>query len=70
MKETLIFLCMLLVVMTTPLLLAVAISKMSCAPSWEGSGFETDWTFWGGCRIKVDGKWTPEDNYRELKDDL
>lgn len=37
-----------------------------CHHQWEKSGFEADWGIIQGCLIKVDGRWIPSDNYRDL----
>lgn len=42
------------------------LDSVSCKSKWEGSGFPSSWTFLGGCKIYVDDKWIPENNYREI----
>ena len=45
------------------------IDKTSCYSRWEGSGMPTTYSFLGGCKIQLpDGKWIPEDRYREFSD--
>jgi len=32
-------------------------NKPNCAITWEPR--ETEWSWRGGCRVKIDGTWTP-----------
>lgn len=33
----------------------------SCKETWEDSGYDHKWSFWGGCRLKMsDGRWFSE----------
>lgn len=43
------------------------LSQYSCFASWEDSGMPVKYSFMGGCKIQLtDGKWIPEDRYREI----
>lgn len=45
------------------------IDQTSCHSRWEGSGMPTTYSFMGGCKVQLpDGKWIPEDRYREFSD--
>ena len=48
---------------------AYKIDQYSCTSRWEDSGMATKYSFMGGCKIQLpDGKWIPEDRYREFSD--
>jgi hypothetical protein len=42
---------------------------MKCAASWKDSGFPSEYTFFGGCRISEDGgkTWIPSDRWRAIE---
>lgn len=40
------------------------ISKAECNAKWES--FQPKYSFFGGCRILVDGNYIPDDNYRSF----
>lgn len=43
------------------------ISAVSCESVWSKSGFKTSWGPLQGCLIQMpDGRWIPEENYREI----
>ena len=33
----------------------------SCISKWQDSQYNVQWTFSGGCRIKINGDWLPEE---------
>lgn len=40
-------------------------SEVVCEAKWEGT-YETQYSFSGGCRVKINGKWVPSSNVREF----
>jgi hypothetical protein len=45
------------------------LTQYSCFAAWEDSGMPVKYSFMGGCKIQLpDGKWIPEDRYREISD--
>ena len=50
-------------------LLMVYFNTAICESRWSGSGFNTQYTHYGGCRIQLeDGRWIPANNYREISE--
>lgn len=45
--------------------LIIPLNYYSCIAKWDGT-FEVSYGFTQGCRINVDGKWIPENNYRQF----
>lgn len=43
------------------------LSSVKCASRWEQSGFETSYGPLQGCLVRHDGRWIPEENYREMR---
>lgn len=43
-----------------------AFAATSCYFRWSDSGFESDYSVFSGCRIHVDGRWIPEERYRQI----
>jgi len=42
-------------------------SDVKCQRQWQGSGMQSEYRAFQGCRIKLsDGRWIPAQNYREL----
>ena len=37
-----------------------------CSSRWEKSGFATSWGPIQGCLIQHEGRWIPEENYRDM----
>jgi len=48
------------------LAVGLSVSALSCHSRWVKSGYETSWGPLQGCNIKVDGRWIPEDRYRDF----
>jgi hypothetical protein len=48
------------------MVLAYAEGSYSCPRRWAGT-YETEFSAFGGCRVKVDGKWWPESRYRYVE---
>lgn len=44
--------------------LAVIIESISCNARW--GDYQHKFSIVGGCQVKIDGKWTPEDRIREF----
>ena len=45
------------------------INKASCHASWKDSGYNSTYSFFGGCRIETEeGIWVPTENYRPIKE--
>lgn len=42
------------------------IASAACGAKW--SDFENDFGLFSGCRVKVDGKWIPEDRIRKWEE--
>ena len=68
MKEALL-LAVGLVILCASMLWAVnEYSRKQCKARWENSGYDTRYSFIGGCLISADGKrWIPGDALREVK---
>lgn len=45
-----------------------AFESWSCGARWSDSGFESRYGMATGCKINVEGRWIPEDRYREVKE--
>jgi hypothetical protein len=45
---------------------AIIFSSYRCSAHWAGSGMSTNYGPIQGCLIQHDGKWIPEQNYREM----
>ena len=43
----------------------ILLEAKGCENRWEGT-YQTDWSMLGGCRVKVDDKFLPEANVREI----
>ena len=58
---------LLLIILGFVLLIGVTIfasnsmSAIGCDNEW--SSFDHQYTFWGGCRLKLDNRWIPSDQY-------
>ena len=47
-------------------LLALWGESVSCSKKWQGT-YESEYSVFGKCRVKIDGKFIPEANVREFK---
>jgi hypothetical protein len=48
------------------LVISMAIASAACSARWSGSGMDTSWGPIKGCQLQLeDGKWIPDDRYRE-----
>lgn len=54
-----------LVVVGGLLLLSAFFNNWSCSSRWSGT-YQTEYGIMSGCRVKVDNKWMPERNLRQL----
>ena len=46
---------------------AIAFSVLSCKYRWAESGMASSWSLFQGCLVQTkDGRWIPDDRYREL----
>jgi hypothetical protein len=41
-------------------------TKNQCLKEWSLSGFESQYSHYTGCLIKVNNHWIPDRNYREI----
>jgi hypothetical protein len=46
--------------------IGLTLNYFSCSNRWSDSGIEYQFGIMSGCRLKVDGQWTPESNYRKF----
>lgn len=47
--------------------LAYALEAISCRQKWADSGFDSQYSFFSGCRIYVEDKWIPDNRYRAVE---
>jgi hypothetical protein len=51
-------------------MIAYPLDAATCTAHWRDSGYKSDFSFWGDCRISKDGKtWIPEKAYRQFKNE-
>lgn len=44
------------------------VARPTCYAQWKDSGFEAEWTLYGGCRISKDGKvWISSEVYAAMQ---
>ncbi len=61
------FAVVVIVILTGAFCFACFLAEQSCRAEWEASGFNSEFTILGGCRIEVEpGKRVPARNYREF----
>ncbi len=46
---------------------AYAMDAASCKRKWLESGFQSRYYIIGGCQIKYQGRWIPEERYRVVE---
>lgn len=54
------------VVISSLILICSIPDRISCHVRWSGSGYDTEYSLLGGCRVQIDGKWMPEDAIRKI----
>lgn len=43
------------------------IEAKACSSKWEGSGMESKYALFAGCRVRMpDGRWLPAENLRDI----
>lgn len=47
---------------------AITMASWECSGRWGDSNLEYRFKIVGGCQVKVDNAWLPEDRYREMAD--
>jgi tRNA(Phe) wybutosine-synthesizing methylase Tyw3 len=65
-KETLIIFAAVIVVCVSVFAGANKLQNIACQEAWKHSGIESKYNFYAGCLIKIDGRFIPASNYREL----
>jgi hypothetical protein len=42
--------------------------ERECYAKWQGAGTEAEYSFFGGCRVEVDGRLIPEERYINMRE--
>lgn len=64
-RSAIVWFAILLIAITLAMsVVAFIFTRMACEARW--SDYQHRFSIIGGCQVKIDGKWTPEDRIREF----